>query len=99
MPVISFLKQNRKLTVESGANLREAAIKEYLSVYPHLFKILNCRGNSMCGTCAVEIVSGEVDPPGEKEQRKIKGRLKKNPTIRLACQVAVKGDLEVRTHI
>lgn len=99
MPEISFIKQKRKIIVEAGANLREAAIKEYLSVYPHLFKILNCRGNSLCGTCAVEIVSGQVDPPDEKEQQKLKGRLKKNPNIRLACQLTVNNDLEVRTHI
>ena len=99
MPVISFIKQNRTLTVESGTNLREAAIKEYLSIYPHLFKILNCRGNSLCGSCAVEIVSGQADPPSEKEQHKLKSQLKKNPNIRLACQLTVKEDLEVRTHI
>ena len=99
MPVISFIKQNRELAVESDANLREAAINEYLSVYPHLFKILNCRGNSLCGTCAVEIVSGQVDPPNEKEEQKLKGRLKKNPNIRLACQLTVKGDMAIRTHI
>ncbi|MFQ5672450.1 MAG: 2Fe-2S iron-sulfur cluster-binding protein [Nitrospinales bacterium] len=99
MPVVSFVNQKRKITVETGANLREAAIKEYISVYPHVFKILNCRGNSLCGTCAVEIVSGQVDPPNDREKEKLKNRLKKNPNIRLACQLTVKDDLEVRTHI
>jgi len=99
MPEISFVKQNRKITVENGANLRSAAIHEYLSIYPHIFKILNCRGNSLCGTCAVEIVSGKVDPPNDREKEKLGGKLKKNPNIRLACQLTVNGDLEVRTHI
>lgn len=99
MPEITFVKQNRKITVEMGANLREASIKEYLSIYPHIFKILNCRGNALCGTCTVEIVSGPVDPPNDSEKKKLKKKLEKNPNIRLACQLAVKGDLAIRTHL
>ncbi|MFQ5716470.1 MAG: 2Fe-2S iron-sulfur cluster-binding protein [Nitrospinales bacterium] len=99
MPEISFVNQNRKITVEQGANLREAAIKEYVSLYPHIFKILNCRGHALCGTCVVEIVSGQIDPPNDSEKKKLKKKLAKNPKLRLACQLTIKNDLEVRTHV
>ena len=98
MPEISFITEQRKINVDSGVNLREAAIKEFVSVYPHIFKILNCRGQAMCGTCAVEIVSGRVDPAGDEEKKKIAKKLGKNSNIRLACQVIVKEDITVRTH-
>ncbi len=98
MPTIEFVRENRTISVEAGANLREVAIKEYISLYPHILKILNCRGRGLCTSCVVEIVSGEVDPPNEVENDKIKKKLDKNPNTRLGCQVTVNQDLKVRTH-
>ena len=94
---ITFEKQNRTLKAEAGENLRELAIKNKLSVYPHLLKILNCRGRGLCTSCTVEIVSGKVAPRNEIEQEKL--AKKKNPNLRLACQVTVEADLVVRTHV
>ena len=94
---ITFEKQNRTLKAEAGENLRELAIKNKLSVYPHLLKILNCRGRGLCTSCKVEIVSGKVAPRNEIEQEKL--AKKKNPNLRLACQVTVEDDLVVRTHV
>jgi len=94
---ITFEKQNRTLKAEAGENLRELAIKNKLSVYPHPLKILNCRGRGLCTSCKVEIVSGKVAPRNEIEQEKL-GK-KKNPNLRLACQVTVEDDLVVRTHV
>ena len=93
---IRFEKQNRTLKVEKGANLREAAIAHKLSLYPHILKILNCRGRGLCTSCKVEIVSGNVAPRNEIESEKLK---KKNPSIRLACQITVEDNLVVRTHV
>ena len=98
MPTIEFVREKRTISVEAGTNLREAAIKEYVSLYPHILKILNCRGRGLCTSCVVEIVSGEVDPPNEVENDKIKKKLAKNPNIRLGCQVSVNQDLKVRTQ-
>ncbi len=93
---IRFEKQNRTLKVEPGANLREAAIANKLSIYPHVLKILNCRGRGLCTSCKVEIVSGNVAPRNDIEREKLKKRRK---SIRLACQVTVEDNLVVRTHI
>lgn len=94
---IHFPKQNRTIKVESGVNLREAAIANKLSVYPHILKIFNCRGRGLCTSCKVEIVSGKVDPRNDVETEKLKSS--KNPHVRLACQVTVTDNLIVRTHV
>jgi ferredoxin len=92
---IKFEKQNRTLKAEPGENLRELAIRNKLSLYPHILKILNCRGRGLCASCAVEIVSGNVSPRNDVEQEKL--AKKKNPGLRLACQINVEDNLVVRT--
>lgn len=93
---IQFENQNRTIKVEPGANLREAAIQNKISVYPHIRKILNCRGRGLCTSCTVEIVSGKVEPRNDVENEKL---AQKSTNIRLACQITVNDDLVVRTHI
>ena len=96
---IKFEKQNKTIKVESGVNLREAAIAEKIGIYAHIFKLLNCRGRGLCSTCRVEIVSGQVDPRNEVEDKNLRKSLKKNPNLRLACQITVDDNLVVRSHI
>ena len=96
---VTFEKQNRTLKVESGANLREAAIAAKLGIYAHIFKLLNCRGRGLCATCRVEIVSGQVPERNEVENKNLARSLKKTPNLRLACQIPVKDNLVVRTHV
>lgn len=93
---IQFEDQNRTFKVEPGANLRVAAIGQKLSVYSHVFKVLNCRGRGLCTSCKVEIISGKVDPRNDIENEKLKD---KDPAIRLACQLTVNDNLVVRTHV
>lgn len=96
---ITFEKQNRKIRVEAGANLREAAIANKVGIYSGLHKILNCRGRGMCSSCRVEVVSGQVPPRNETENNNLKRPLKKNPNLRLACQITVEDNLVVRSHV
>jgi len=93
---IQFENQRRTIKVEPGANLREAAIANKISVYPHIRKILNCRGRGLCTSCRIEIVSGHVDPRNDIENEKL---AKESANVRLACQVTVNDNLVVRTHI
>ncbi len=93
---IKFEEQNRTIEVEPGSNLREATINNKLSIYKHMFKILNCRGRGLCTSCKVEIVSGKVDPRNEIEQDKLK---KADLNVRLACQITVQDNLVVKTHV
>ena len=91
-------KIRRKIRAEAGENLRTAAIRNKFSLYPHIFKILNCRGRGLCTSCAVEIVSGKVAPRNELENDKLKSKIQSKPGIRLACQVSVNDNLVVKTR-
>lgn len=96
---IKFENHNRTLKVEPGTNLREAAIAGKLGIYAHIFKILNCRGRGLCASCRVEIVSGQVAERNEVENKNLAKALKKNPNLRLGCQISVEDNLVVRTHV
>lgn len=96
---VQFENQKRKISVEPGANLREAAIANRISLYAHIFKLLNCRGRGLCKSCRIEVVSGNVDERNEIENNNLKKALKKNPNLRLACQIKVEDNLVVRTHV
>ena len=96
---LKFIKQNRTIKAEPGETIRKAAIRNKLSIYPHLFKILNCRGRGLCQTCAVEIISGNAEPRNEIENQQLAKKLKKNPELRLACQVKVSDNMTIKTHV
>ena len=96
---INFENHKRTLRVEPGTNLREAAIAGKLGIYAHIFKILNCRGRGLCASCRVEIVSGQVEERNEVENKNLAKALKKNPNLRLGCQITVNDNLVVRTHV
>ena len=96
---INFENHNRTLKVEPGTNLRDAAIAGKLGIYAHIFKLLNCRGRGKCASCRVEIIYGQVPERNEAENNNLSGALKKNPNLRLACQISVEDNLVVRTHV
>ena len=96
---IQFIKQKRTIKAEEGETVREAAIRNKLSIYSHIFKILNCRGRGLCHSCVVEVVSGNTEPRNEIEDQQLAGKLEKNPKLRLACQVKVSDNLVIKTHV
>jgi len=96
---LQFIKQNRTIQAEQGETIREAAIRNKLSIYPHIFKILNCRGRGLCHSCAIKIFSGNVEPKNEIENQQLAKKLKKNPELRLACQVKVSDNMTIETHV
>ena len=96
---IQFAKQERTIKAEEGETIREAAIRNKLSIYPHIFKILNCRGRGLCHACAIKIVSGNAEPKNEIENQQLARKLKKNPELRLACQVKVSDNMIIETHV
>ncbi len=96
---ILFENTKRKVNVEPGTNLREAAIANKISLYSHVFKLLNCRGRGLCKSCRVEIVSGNGGERNEVENNNLKKALKKNPNLRLACQIKVEDNLVVRSQV
>ena len=96
---LQFTKQNRTIKAGQGETIREAAIRSKLSIYPHIFKILNCRGRGLCQSCAIKIVSGNAEPRNEIEDQQLAKKLEKNPNLRLACQVKVSDNLIIKTHV
>lgn len=86
-----------------GETLRTAALRRGI-VSPHngRARLINCRGLGSCGTCAVEIVKGHVNPV---ERNPIEGlrlslpphnfRGDESPSLRLACQIQIIEDVSV----
>ena len=92
---VHFEKENRTIEAEEGENLREASIRNKFSIYPHITKILNCRGRGLCTACTVQVLSGKIGPKNEVETEKLN---KKPENFRMACQVTVTDNLVVRTN-
>lgn len=97
MPTIEF--EGETIEANTGENLRQALLDAGLTPHNGKAHYTNCRGNGICGTCAVEIVEGEGAAPTEKELRRLK-LPPHNPDsgLRLACQLPVADDLVVRKH-
>lgn len=97
MPMIQF--EGETLEADVGDNLRRVLLDSGHSPHNGSAEYTNCRGNAICGTCAVEIVEGEVSSPASKEHR----RLTLPPHsldsgLRLSCQVTIQDDLVVEKH-
>lgn len=96
MPTVSY--RGREIDCEEGAVLRNVLLAADETPHNGNARYLNCRGNAVCGTCAVEL-TGEVSDPRSSERN----RLSKPPHdpesgLRLACQTRVLGDVTVRKH-
>lgn len=94
MPIIRY--NGELLECRPGSTLRDVILKYDLSVHNGNARFINCRGLGTCGTCAVKI-TGSISPSTKRE----KWRLNFPPHqhdkgLRLACQVKVLGDIEVR---
>ena len=92
---VHFEKENRTIEAEEGENLREVSIRNKFSIYPHITKILNCRGRGLCTACTVQVLSGKLEPRNDVETDKLQ---KKPDDFRMACQVAITDNLVVRTN-
>ena len=94
MATVEFLNAGKKVDCGQYANLRKVALLNDVPVYKGLDEKLNCQGNGLCGTCAVEVVEGtaNLSPKNRRERYnlKLKG---KSDNIRLSCQCQVLGDL------
>jgi ferredoxin len=107
MPKIKFVKEKKEVEVEPGANLRKAAIREGIELYPGLHQYVNCMGWGQCASCRVHITRGieNVSPQGFFEKFRLMtgpitafARLGHEQELRLACQARVNGDIEVETQ-
>lgn len=103
-PTVSF--GDEELKCYEGDNLRSVLLEAAgVSPYNGKAQSLNCSGNSVCGTCAVEVENAEVDETVTDRTRREQIRINKPPfpddhgeELRLACQTRVLDDLRVRKH-
>jgi len=82
---------------EAGETLRDVLLAADLPVHNGP-RALSCHGLGSCGTCALR-VEGPVDPPDPGRRERVRLRVPPHDPdagLRLACQVAVEGDLAVR---
>ena len=96
MPQITA--QGKTFRCDRGANLRQVLLENEINLYNGNASVINCHGIGTCGTCTVEI-EGDVSAPNWRE----KSRLSlpphhPNTTRRLACQVQVLGDVNVKKY-
>lgn len=87
-------KGDVRIDAPKGAILRSVLIDNQVDVYTLVGKMTNCGGVGQCGTCIVDVVSGECSPRRPVEDRKLKG---KPASLRLACQTTAEGDVRLRT--
>lgn len=95
MPKITFEKERIQVVAPMHSNLREIAVANKIPIYAGMAQVANCRGNGRCGTCRVELSGENIKPRNAVEETKLKGAA---PTLRLACQIEVLGDMVVKTQ-
>ncbi len=98
MALVFFERQGKTLKVNSGQNLRKLAQQNGVDLYQGFDKLINCRGNGLCGTCKVEVFPsrpGGVNGRTAMEEKKLAAFT--NPNLRLGCQVKIHGDVRVKT--
>lgn len=110
MPTVKFVKEKKTIEVPEGTNLRKAAMKAGVEVYPGIHKVLHCPGLGMCTTCMVHVTKGadNLSPAGVWEKMNagnlvlhpisFLSRLGQEKEMRLSCQTKVLGDIEVETQ-
>ena len=99
VPIITFVRENMRLEVPDGDHVRYPALENDVPVYCGLWKYANCHGNGLCGTDRVAVSpSTNTNDLTFMERFWLRSDLKKNPNIRLACQVEVYGDVTVDTQ-
>lgn len=113
MPIVTFVTEKKQVQVPEGANLRREAIKAGVRIYngmnglgAGLNEVFNCHGLGTCGTCRVLIAKGQdnASPMGMLEKANLKAGpaafayIGNEENMRLACQVEIRGDMEVVTR-
>ena len=106
MPKVVFVNEKQEIDVPQGANLREEARKAGIQLYKGAFRLLNCRGLGLCGTCLVLVKKGMENLSPKSTVEKINmsmhpltmlAMIGHEDEMRLACQVKVNGDCTIET--
>ncbi len=97
MPTVTFRGQT--IECEAGEKLRDVLLRAGLSPHNGQARWFNCKGFGTCGTCAVEILRGQVGPKNRREEWRLDfPPHDRDAGLRLACQVSVTEDLVIEKH-
>lgn len=99
MPMVEF--DGTVLKCKEGETLRDVLLRaEGVSPHNSAAEIVNCGGSGLCGTCAVEVIEGEVSEPTKQERRRMKLPPLRDAgeDLRLSCQCDVLSDVVVHKH-
>ena len=97
MPKVIFINENISAEVPRGAVLRDVALEQGVEIYRGMWTHFNCRGLGLCGRCRIWVLSSPstVSKPTLLRERVLH---RVHGDLRLACQVRVMGDVEIRTR-
>jgi adenylate cyclase len=91
MPRVRILPDNKELEIASGETVLAASLRAGI---PHTHA---CGGSARCSTCRVLVVEGvQACAPMNDKEKAMADRLKFTPDVRLACQMTLTGNVEVR---
>ncbi len=98
MPRILFVKEEKIVECEAGANLRKVCLDNGIDLYefPRNLPLANCMGRGICGTCRVKVESNDGLTTATRAERLHLGS--DDPTMRLACCCSVTGDIELTSQ-
>lgn len=87
---VRFSPSGKHIRVDAGTTLLEAARRAGLPVASA------CGSDGICGRCGMRVLAGAGTLPDESESEAlVKRRNRVDPEERLACRVALSGDVEV----
>ena len=107
MPTVTFVNEKKSIEVPAGANLRREDIKAGVQLYPTPHNYVNCMGFGLCTSCKVIVKKGLENVSNQGMFEKVAmiahpltffARLGNETNLRLACQMTIKGDVEVQTQ-
>lgn len=86
---------NREVSVdENTCSILDASIENKI---PHLHE---CGGNGKCSTCRIRVIEGARNLSARTQSEiDLANQRKWDPTIRLACQCYIKGDVKIQRQI
>ena len=86
---ITFYPSERKLLVDPGENLLQAAMEAGIHVNA------SCGGGGTCGKCKVKILRGSADSPKHPKL----SQWEYDEGYRLACLTSIQGDIDIEVPI
>lgn len=91
MPCICYQPDNKEVETDTATTILQTSLAAGI---PHTHV---CGGNARCSTCRVEILDGlEHCVPRNEKERALADRLSFGPSIRLACQTTVAGNVTLK---